>query len=301
MTLHATESLRLDKFLAQQMPEHSRTRLARLIEEGGVTVNGEPAKPGLMLKVGDEVWVDEPEPTPAHDLTPSHEAIPVLFEDEHLMVVNKPRGMATHPAPGLKESTLVNALLGRGQGLSPGSEEFRPGIVHRLDKETTGVLLVAKTEAAHRHLATQIASRSAERRYVAIASGRFENPRLRIEAPIGRDPSDRRKMMVRTDGKPAITHVRVLAELDAGSLVVAKLETGRTHQIRVHLAATGHPLVGDRIYAKGVLGEGALQLHAAYIAFDHPVTQIRMSYFCPPPEDFLARERIVEDVVTESS
>lgn len=277
---------RLDKFLAEQMPEHSRSRIAKWIEESGVTVDGQSRPAGFKLRAGMRVSTDEiPEQDP-HDLTPTTDPIEVLFEDEELLVVNKPRGMATHPAPGLRESTLVNALLGRGSNLSAGSAEYRPGIVHRLDKETTGLLMVARTDAAHRSLAAQISSKTAERRYIAICAGAFPEARLRIDAPIDRDKRDRRKMAVSPEGKSSLTHIKRLQLLGDRTLVAARLSTGRTHQIRVHLMAAGYPVVGDEVYASGGLADGPLQLHAAYLEFSHPISDERMAFFLPPPADF---------------
>lgn len=249
-------------------------------------VDGVLRKPSFRVEPGMLVSLDDVEPTPPHDLTPIPMDLEVVFEDEHLMVINKPRGVATHPAPGLQEATLVNALLARNGDLSSGSADFRPGIVHRLDKETTGLMVVAKTDQAHRHLAVQIAEKSAQRRYVAFAQGKLSHPRLKVDAPIARDPRDRRKMTVDPKGKPAVTHLKVLSEIDGNSLVAARLETGRTHQIRVHLMAAGHPLRGDTIYAKMPWGDGPLQLHAAFLGFIHPETGKAMALFAPPPSDF---------------
>lgn len=286
MEFVAKESARLDRFLADMLPEFSRTKLAALIEDDGVWVDGVLRKPSFRVEPGMLVSLDDVEPTPPHDLTPIPMDLEVVFEDEHLMVINKPRGVATHPAPGLQEATLVNALLARNGDLSSGSADFRPGIVHRLDKETTGLMVVAKTDQAHRHLAVQIAEKSAQRRYVAFAQGKLSHPRLKVDAPIARDPRDRRKMTVDPKGKSAVTHLKVLSEIDGNSLVAARLETGRTHQIRVHLMAAGHPLRGDTIYAKMPWGDGPLQLHAAFLGFIHPETGKAMALFAPPPSDF---------------
>lgn len=290
-TLITEEPIRLDKFLVANLTDTSRAQVARWIEAGLFAVNDEIVKkPGSPLKSGVEVTFQEPLPSqPIHDLTPADLDVKIWFEDDDMLVVEKPRGVATHPAPGLREATLVNALLGRNVSLSEGSEEFRPGIVHRLDKDTTGLLMVAKTELAHRVLAGQIAAKTALRRYFALASGIVPENRMTIDAPIGRDPKDRRKMCVSQQGKEALTHFKLLHVVEGNSLVVARLETGRTHQIRVHLSAAGYPVIGDRIYNR-VPSRLMLQLHAAFLEFDHPTTGERQQFYCPPPKDFVAQE-----------
>lgn len=286
MTFIADLAERLDKFVARMLPQHSRTKLAKLIGDGAVRVNGRSEKPSFALTPGDTVEVTvTPEETPAHDLTPFQMELDVVYEDDFVIVVNKPRGLATHPASSLKEPSLVNALLGRIE-LSAGSEPFRPGIVHRLDKDTTGLILVAKSDLAHLRLSQQIASRTAERRYLAVVQGDLEQPAFKIEAPIARDRANRLRMSVDPHGKPALTHVRRLERLREGTLVAARLETGRTHQIRVHLRAVGHPVLGDALY-NPQRSSWPLQLHAAYLAFDHPMTGERVRLFQLPPEDFL--------------
>ncbi|MEZ0325617.1 MAG: RluA family pseudouridine synthase [Fimbriimonas sp.] len=279
---------RLDKFLATSLPEHSRSKLARLISDGGVLVDGVRAKPSLKLEPGMVIELDEPVATPAHDLTPSDIQLDVVYEDEFLLLVNKPRGLATHPAASLKEPSLVNALLGRGGELSD-SDSFRPGIVHRLDKETTGLLVVAKTDVVHANLAKQIELKTAERKYLAVVGGKVEQERFTVNAALARDKRNKLKMAIDPYGKNAVTHIKLIKRLDRGTLVAAKLETGRTHQIRVHLSAVGLPVIGDDLYAPKEHREGVpLQLHAAYLGFKHPGTGEDVSFFAPPPEDFLA-------------
>lgn len=295
MNFRVDEPSRLDKFLAIQLPSFSRTKLVALIEQEGVWVDGVLRKPSFRLEPGMMVSLEEVEATRPHDLTPVEMDLDIVFEDESLILINKPRGLASHPAPGLQEPTLVNGLLARWSSLSTGSADYRPGIVHRLDKETTGLMVVAKTDQAHRSLAEQIAEKSAERRYVGFAQGKLGHARLKVEAPIGRDRHDRRKMAVDPHGKPAVTHLKVLADIGSDTVVAARLETGRTHQIRVHLAASGHPLKGDTIYAREPWSEGPLQLHAAYLSFSHPATNDPVAFFVPPPADFehqIAREAI---------
>lgn len=299
MTFIADQYERLDKCLARLLPEHSRTKLGKLIDEGGVTVNGKQQKTSFKLTPGDQVEVSgQPEETAVHDLTPVEMDLEILFEDDQLLVVNKPRGLATHPAPTLKEPSLVNALLARGS-LSSGSEPYRPGIVHRLDKETTGLLVVAKNDAAHLKLARQIAGKTAERRYVAVVAGELDTDSFKVDAPIARDRHNRLRMAVDAHGKPAVTHVRRIARLPEGTLVAVRLETGRTHQIRVHLRAIGHPVLGDTLY-NPQRSELPLQLHAAALAFDHPVSSKRIHVFKGPPADFLGHETVTEAAVLKA-
>ncbi len=300
MRLVADREERLDVFLARTLPEFSRARLAELVDSGGASVEGRRRKRSFRLGPGMEIELAGlPEARLAHDLTPFAMPLDVLFEDEQLLVVNKPRGLAAHPARSLKSPSLVNALLARGQGLSAKGEAFRPGIVHRLDKETTGLMVVAKSDAAHLALARQFERKSARRVYVAVVVGEVRQERIRIEAPIGRDSKRRDRMAVTKSGKPAITHVTRLSRLDDGWLLAARLETGRTHQVRVHLAAIGHPVLGDPIYAPKELRSLPLQLHAALLEFEHPETGVPVRCFCEPPEDFLAGEKVRERDLTE--
>lgn len=290
MLLIADQSERLDRFLARSLPEFSRSKLAKLIEQGLVLVDGEVVKPSFLLSSGMEVELDEPEQREAHDLTPADIPLDVVFEDDALLVVNKPRGLASHPAASLKEPSLVNALLFRSHGLSQIGEAFRPGIVHRLDKETTGLMVVAKTDEAHAALAKQIETKAAGRRYFAVVAGDPEQERFFVKAPMARDKRDRIKMAVDPLGKDAVTEIKVIARTERGVLLGVRLETGRTHQIRVHLSAVGLPVLGDSLYAPREFGSGPLQLHAGYLSFDHPSTGNRIVTTALPPEDFVARE-----------
>lgn len=288
MEFVCAQPMRLDHFLVQQLPEHSRSAISSWIRGGRVRVQGEVArKSGMALGPGARVTCEPPPPPPKHDLVPFEAHLEVLFEDQHLMVVLKPRGMATHPAPTLRDPSLVNVLLARKTHLSTEAGDFRPGIVHRLDKATSGLLMVAKSDPVHRKLAEQIRLKEAERRYFAWVEGRPELERFAIDAPLGKHPRYPMLRAVRTDGKPAVTQVRRLRSSGSRTLLSLRLETGRTHQIRVHLAASGMPVLGDRLYAPKQLQEGPLQLHAGFLAFRHPETGERVARFAPPPEDFL--------------
>lgn len=288
ITLTPDSRERLDKMLARLLPEFSRTRLAKWIELGHVRVNGEVALPRTVVELDQVIEMDPLEALPAHDLTPSDLPIRIVYEDDDFLIVNKPRGLATHPAHTLHEPSLVNALLGLGTDLSEGAAAFRPGIVHRLDKETTGVIAVAKTEAAHVKLARQIERKEALRLYLAIVRGEFAHDKFIISAPIARDPKERQKMAVVAGGRRAVTHVQVVRNVDAGTLVMCRLETGRTHQIRVHLRSVACPVVGDPLYAPKDMQTAPLQLHAAALRLRQPTTGADLTFVAAPPSDFLA-------------
>ncbi|HEY3780968.1 MAG TPA: RluA family pseudouridine synthase [Fimbriimonadaceae bacterium] len=297
MELVATEAERLDKFLARLMPQHSRSKLAKIADEGKILVNGTARKPSFALRSGDKVVLEDVAEGEAHDLTPADIALDVRYEDEYLLVVNKQRGLAVHPAVSLKEPSLVNALLARSHGLSSAGGSFRPGIVHRLDKDTTGLLLVAKTDNAHVRLAKQIEKRHASRRYVAVAAGNIEHERFDVAASLGRSKKNRLLIAVDPEGKNALTHFKKLARLDSGTLLACSLETGRTHQIRVHLQSMGHPVLGDRLYAPAAYRSVPLQLHAAFMAFEHPISGETIRVFAEPPEDFLGVGLVREEML----
>jgi len=292
MELKVDRNERLDKFLARTLPQHSRTRLVKLVDAGSVLVDGKTQKPSFQLLGGMSVQLDEPGPSEIHDLTPANIPLEILFEDEEMLVVNKPRGLAAHPAASLKEPSLVNALLARNTNLSQTAGSFRPGIVHRLDKETTGLMLVAKTDQAHIRLAKQMENKTAERRYFAVVIGNIEQDRFKVEAPIARNKHNRLLMAIDPLGKQAVTHIKRIARIDQGFVVAARLETGRTHQIRVHLRAVGHPVLGDKLYAPKEHGSGPLQLHAGFLAFDHPSTGTRISIYAEPDESFFGRDKV---------
>ena len=278
---------RLDRFLADQLAL-SRTQAARLIAEKRVSAGGVVLRASAQLERGMTVNVEFPLEAAPRTYSPSNTELHFVYEDEHLAVLDKPAGLVVHPGPGHWDDTLVNVLVGRGTPLAQGAPEGRPGIVHRLDRDTSGLLLIAKTDLAHRRLARAIERREVRRVYACLAWGHFAKSPVEIEAPIARHTEDRKRMTVRAGGRHAVTRVRVIARFDLVDLLRVELGTGRTHQIRVHLAHVGHPVVGDREYAFGgsrrVTGSerrGAERLeslaprqmlHAAELAFTHPVT-----------------------------
>ena len=284
----ADEKKRLDVFLTASMPENTRSFMQRLISEGVVQVNKKiRTKSGYALMAGDRVHVLLPDPIMT-EIRPEAIPLDILYEDDQLAVINKARGMVVHPAAGNQAGTLVNALLAHCSDLSGINGEIRPGIVHRLDKDTSGVMLVAKTDRAHVSLAEQIRRHTAGRTYTALVHGDLLHGG-RIEGAIGRHPLDRKKMtVVAQGGKPAVTHFEVINRLGRYTLVSCRLETGRTHQIRVNMAHIGHPVVGDPKYCRG--GDKTLPirgqaLHSAKICFQHPGTGLTMEFSAPLPND----------------
>lgn len=268
------EGLRLDHFLNQEMEDQSRSFIKRCIEDGRITVNEKNTKAGYKLRKKDHVVVILPEPEETH-VQAQDIPLDVVYEDGHLLVVNKPKGMVVHPGHGNPTGTLVNALLHNVKDLSGINGVIRPGIVHRIDKDTSGLLLVAKNDEAHRGLATQLKKHHIKRTYLALVEGIVTTNQGRIDAPIGRDSKNRIKMAV-TDrnSKDAVTHFTVKRRYAKHTLIEANLETGRTHQIRVHMAYIGHPLVGDPVYGykKQTLTQDGQMLHAYRLEFEHPVT-----------------------------
>ena len=279
---------RLDVFLREKT-DLSRSRIASLIREGRVWINDEPAaKPSEEIAPGQRIRMTVPPPVPAQA---EAEDLPlvILWEDESMAVIDKPCGMVVHPAAGNESGTLVNALLYHLHDLSGIGGEQRPGIVHRLDKDTSGVLVVAKNDAAHMNLARQFQARTMEKHYAAIVSGTMKSESGRIDAPIGRHPENRKKMAVRADGRSAVTEWQLAEALRGCSFLDVHILTGRTHQIRVHMASVGHPVLGDPIYGqqgKGTLRAPRLMLHAERISLDHPRTGERMTFVSPLPEAF---------------
>jgi 23S rRNA pseudouridine1911/1915/1917 synthase len=297
------EGERLDRFLTGEIPNYSRSQIQRLIQEGQVVVGrATRARANLQLRAGDEVAVTLPEPAAAV-LQPQDIPLEILFDDDDLVVVNKPAGMVVHPAAGNPDGTLVNALLHHVRGLSGIGGEIRPGIVHRLDKGTSGVMVVAKNDAAHHELARQFHDREVEKEYVALVWGLVQQ-RKRIEAAIGRDPKHRQKMSTRASrARDAVTRVTWARDLRGLTLCRIAIFTGRTHQIRVHMSAIGHPIVGDALYGgvhrrvphqfRAVQSLTRPFLHAERLTFTHPRTRERMTFTAPLPADLEAVARAV--------
>lgn len=285
------EQKRLDIFLTACLPDKTRSGLQRLISEGLVSVNGKVrTKAGYSLSIADVVQIRLPEPV-ALDVRPELLPLDILYEDPQLLVINKARGMVVHPAAGNLAGTLVNALLAHCSDLSGINGVIRPGIVHRLDKDTSGVMLVAKTDLAHLSLAEQIRRHTAGRTYIALVRGILTQGG-KIEGAIGRHPTDRKKMaVVSQGGKPAVTHFEILYRAERHTLVSCRLETGRTHQIRVHMAYIGHPVVGDPRYGGPMeknLPINGQALHSWKICFQHPLTGVTQEFTAPLPPDMLA-------------
>jgi 23S rRNA pseudouridine1911/1915/1917 synthase len=278
--------LRLDLFLAAKVAGFSRTRIQMLIQSGGILVNGTVCRAKQIIRTGDSITISEAEPEPL-DLLPEDIALPILFEDEHLLVVDKPAGMTVHPGAGVRSGTLVNALLHRTENLSGIGGELRPGVVHRLDKETSGCLVVAKHDLAHLRLSNQFARRKVQKFYLALCTGKFLAPAGEIAKPIGRHPVHRQKMAVVDRGRPAQTKFTVIQETSGGTLVLCQIFTGRTHQIRVHLQSIGHPIVGDKVYGKASSDGGRQMLHAWRLGFFHPISENWLEFEADLPDDFL--------------
>ncbi len=278
---------RLDKYLPEKT-DKTRSFIQKAIEEGCVLVNGSPAKAKQKLKIGDVILFNEPEEKSA-EIIPQDIPLDIVYEDEDVLVIDKPKGMVVHPAPGNPDNTLVNAIMSHcGDRLSTINTVVRPGIVHRIDKDTSGLLVIAKNDAAHNGLAEQFKVHSIDRVYYAVVKGAFREKTGKIDAPIGRHPTQRKKMTV-TDknAKHAVTHFKVVEELSGYTLIECRLETGRTHQIRVHMQYIGHTLLGDSLYGdKNKLGIEGQVLHAAVLGFEHPITKEKMLFRSELPETF---------------
>jgi 23S rRNA pseudouridine1911/1915/1917 synthase len=296
------QGLRLDRGLAEQLPELSRSRLQQLIRQGQVWLNGQPCRDkDRPLQAGDEVEVRIPPATPTA-LQPEPIPLDILYEDDDLLVINKPRGLVVHPAPGHASGTLVHALLDHCPHLSGINGELRPGIVHRLDKDTTGALVIAKHDQAHQHLQAQIQAKTARRIYLGVVFGRPAQSQGTVSAPIGRHPVDRQKMAVLTpgQGRVAVTHWQVLERLGNYTLMQFELETGRTHQIRVHAAHLRLPIVGDPLYTQSKTSPVKLSgqaLHAWKLSFVHPRTGQPLQFTAPLPEEF---ERLLRQLRSQA-
>jgi 23S rRNA pseudouridine1911/1915/1917 synthase len=278
--------LRLDRFLAIEVPTYSRSRIQQLIRDKFVTLNGARARPRDLVRTGDQIQLTEP-PLEKIENLPEQIPLEILFEDNDLIVVNKPAGLVVHPGAGHREHTLVNALLNHCSTLSGIGGKERPGIVHRLDKETSGCIVVAKNDSAHQDLSKQFAERTVEKVYLALVAGKLRKVSGVIEEKIGRHPVHRQKMSATVlRGRAAKTEYRVVRSSDRASLVECRLHTGRTHQIRVHLHHLGHPVLGDKVYARAAKDFPRQMLHAWKLGFRHPRTEEWKSFEAPLPDDF---------------
>lgn len=281
------ENQRIDRYLTEMLPEQSRSFFQKLIRDGFVMVNHIIVKVNYRLKTGDVIEIDIPDAVPT-EIVPENIPLDILYEDDDLLIVNKPKGMVVHPAVGHSTGTLVNAIMYHCQGnLSGINGEIRPGIVHRIDKDTTGSLIICKNDEAHRNIAEQIKEHSVTRRYVGVVAGTFSEESGTVEGAIGRHPNDRKRMTINEkNGKPAVTHYRVLQTLKGASFMEFELETGRTHQIRVHMASISHPLLGDTVYgnSKNPYKLQGQALHARTIGFIHPTTGEYIEVSAPIPE-----------------
>lgn len=291
---------RLDLLVARH-GELSRTQAATLIANGHVLVNGARQRASYRSESSDAVTVEVPAP-PGRDIVAEQIPLDIVYEDEHLLVVDKPAGMVVHPAPGNWSGTLVNALMGRGEPLAEGGGEDRAGLVHRLDKDTSGLLVVAKTDASHRILSTALAARQVTRRYVAVCWGHLNADAITVDQPIARDPRDRTRMAIVQTGKAARTDFVRLARFDSVDLLRAHLHSGRTHQIRVHLSSVGHPVIGDDTYGGGggrklaALPPRRHFLHAAWLRFRHPVSGAVVDLRSPLPADLRQSLAVLSDM-----
>ena len=292
------EDIRIDQFLSQRLDDMSRSRIQKLIEQGNVIVGDRQVKSNYKVKAGDTISLKFPEPV-VLDVKPENIDIEILYEDNDIAVVNKPQGMVVHPAAGNYSGTLVNALMARCSSLSTINGIIRPGIVHRIDKDTSGVLIIAKNDSAHHSLAEQIKEHSVKRVYYAIVEGIIKQDSGTVDAPIGRHPVERKRMaVVSKNGRRAVTHYRVVERFRHNTLIEARLETGRTHQIRVHMAYIGHPLVGDPVYGykKQRFNLKGQVLHAGILGIVHPSTGEYMEFTTPLPGYF---QKLIENLRRE--
>ena len=281
------DQIRLDSFIAAET-ELSRTQAQRMIRDGSILLNGKSVKPNVVTQMGDLVEITYPDPVET-DVLPEDIPLEILYEDEDLLVVNKPQGMVVHPSAGHESGTLVNALLYHIKDLSGIGGELRPGIVHRIDRMTSGLLVVAKNDAAHRALSDQFRDHSAHRSYAALVDGNLREDSGTIDAPLARHPVDRKRMAIVSGGRDAVTHWRVAARYGQYTLLQVELETGRTHQIRVHLASIQHPVTGDDVYGrdKRPFGLSGQALHGYRLTLKHPKTEERMVFYASLPDYFM--------------
>ncbi len=292
--LPADAGTRLDVFLSDKLSDLTRSAAQRLAEEGNITCSGKVLKKNYRICGGESIAVLLPDPAPI-SAQPQEIPLDIVYEDDDVVVVNKPRGMVVHPAPGNPDKTLVNAVLAHcGDSLSGIGGAFRPGIVHRIDKDTSGLVIVAKNDKAHLYLSAQLKDHTLSRVYEAVVLGNLKDDIGTVNAPLGRNPKDRKKMAIVPDGRPAVTHYQVLARYPGFTYIRCRLETGRTHQIRVHMASLGHPLAGDPLYGRKNDGSrlAGQCLHARELTFLHPADGREVHLTCPLPdwfEDFLNR------------
>ena len=274
----------MDRFLADRCDDLSRTRIQRLIAQGAVTVDGQASNSGFRVRQGQTVEIVVPDPLPTHML-PQDLPIRVVHEDAELFVLDKPAGMPMHPGVGHPDSTLLNAVLGLGRDIASVGGSLRPGLVHRLDMDTSGLVVVAKTDACHAALTAQFKNRTVRKQYLALVVGRLHPPEAVIDAPIGRDPGDRKKMAIVVEGRSATTRYGTIRDLENSTYVEVRPRTGRTHQIRVHFASIGHPIVGDTTYGSADPRIDRQFLHAAHLKFEHPSTGEIVAFEAPLPDD----------------
>ena len=284
---------RLDRFLDSRCTDLSRTRIQSLISEGSATLEGRSAKPSTKVKQGQRIVLHIPEPEEGH-LLPQDIDLDIVYEDSDLLVVDKPAGMTVHPAPGHPDGTLVNAVLAHCPDLQGIGGTVRPGIVHRLDRDTSGLLVIAKNDQAHRALSEQLKARQFDKVYLALTHGSVTPAEAIIDAPIGRSNANRQRMAVVDNGREAITRYRVLRHFQSHSLVEVKLTTGRTHQIRVHFASLGYPLVGDATYGKPDSRLNRQFLHATTLGFTHPADNEYREFSSPLPDELQAYLQYIE-------
>ena len=283
-----TDNVRLDAFISGKNDKLSRTMIQRLIEDGEILVNGNKKKMAYKVQIGDVIEINIPAPKET-GIKAQNIPLKIVYEDNDIIVVNKPKGMVVHPANGNPDGTLVNAVMALCKGsLSGIGGEIRPGIVHRLDKDTSGLIIVAKNDLAHINMSKQIKDRQVKKIYIALVKGNISEDEATINMPIGRSTKDRKKMAVRKDGKEALTHFKVLKRYEKYTLLEIKIDTGRTHQIRVHMAEIGHPVVGDIVYSNGKneFGIEGQMLHARSLDFKHPITGKQMHLEAELPQYF---------------